>query len=206
MLIPLDDLISEFNLSITGIIHIGAHLCEERSAYLAAGIPDSSVLWFEALPNMVDYVQSHCPSVHIFQAVLSNKDDEELVFRITNSTQSSSLLELETHKEQHPHIHEIGQMNVRTVTMDTIFKRHHFSANEYNFVNIDVQGAELKVLQGMMDILPFVDYLYLEVNEEHLYKDCALIGELDAFLSAFRFKRVKTVMTEHKWGDAFYQK
>ena len=77
---------------------------------------------------------------------------------------------------------------------------------EYNFLNFDIQGAELKALKGMENYLSQVDYLYSEVNSDYVYKDCVLINELDDYLNKFGLIRVETYWTPCKWGDAFYIK
>ena len=59
-------------------------------------------------------------------------------------------------------------------------------------------------LKGASQSLKYAKALYLEVNEKELYKNCALIDELDTFLSTYNFKRVLTKMTVHGWGDALY--
>jgi len=52
-----------------------------------------------------------------------------------------------------------------------------------------------------------VDYLYTEVNCDYVYKDCALVTELDEYLYKFNLKRVETKWAGNcKWGDAFYIK
>jgi hypothetical protein len=61
-------------------------------------------------------------------------------------------------------------------------------------------------LRGAAQSLVHVDVLYLEVNERELYEGCAMVGELDAFLEPYGFRRVWTHMTEHGWGDAIYRK
>ena len=43
-------------------------------------------------------------------------------------------------------------------------------------------------------------------NSVELYKNGALINEIDAFLAQYKFKRILTNMTQHKWGDAIYVK
>jgi hypothetical protein len=55
-------------------------------------------------------------------------------------------------------------------------------------------------------MLGSLDYLYIEVNEEELYKGCALITEIDYYVSKYGFERKLTHMTKNKWGDAFYIK
>jgi hypothetical protein len=68
----------------------------------------------------------------------------------------------------------------------------------------DIQGAELLALKGATESLKHAQVLYLEVNEEYLYKNCGLIGEIDEFVAKFGFRRVMTNMTGQKWGDAIY--
>jgi hypothetical protein len=75
---------------------------------------------------------------------------------------------------------------------------------KYNFLNFDIQGAELKALKGMEEYLNDVDYLYTEINSDYVYKGCALITDLDNYLLKFGLKRVETKWTDFKWGDAFY--
>jgi hypothetical protein len=73
-------------------------------------------------------------------------------------------------------------------------------------MNIDVQGAELMVLQGATELLKHIDLIYTEVNIEEVYKGCCLMSDLDRFLEPFGFVRVTTKMTDWNWGDALYQK
>jgi len=93
-----------------------------------------------------------------------------------------------------------------TKTMDVLFEENKENMSDYNFMNIDIQGAELLALKGSKCLLEHMDYLYLEVNEEHLYKNCPLISDIDLFVKQFGFERVETSMTKWKWGDAFYIK
>ena len=73
----------------------------------------------------------------------------------------------------------------------------------FNFLNLDIQGAELKALKSMGDYLNNVDYIYTEVNSDYVYEDCALITELDDYLSQFNLKRVETKWCGHFRWDAF---
>jgi hypothetical protein len=76
----------------------------------------------------------------------------------------------------------------------------------FNFLNLDIQGAELMALKGGTKAIEHAKVIYLEVNTEEVYKGCALITELDNFLDTYKFKRVITEMTEYGWGDAVYIK
>ena len=74
-------------------------------------------------------------------------------------------------------------------------------------MNIDVQGAELLVLKGAENTLKTVNAVYTEVNTDYVYKNCALIEEIDEYLFSLGFKRTETKMWQnHPWGDALYLK
>jgi hypothetical protein len=51
-----------------------------------------------------------------------------------------------------------------------------------------------------------LDYIYLEVNAEEVYKGCALLPDIDSYLKHYGFLRLATVMTKANWGDAFYKR
>jgi FkbM family methyltransferase len=200
MLINLELLYKKYNLDIKGVVHIGAHELEEKEVYDKLNI--KNVIWFEANPNLVAKFLN--TGNIIFCNALSDKDNELRDFIVTNNFQSSSLLELETHKTEHPHIHEIQRFKVITKKLDTIVKESNIAIENFNFMNIDIQGAELLALKGSEKSLKYIKYLYLEVNEKELYKGCALLSEIDIFLGERGFKRVEIDMTRHGWGDAFY--
>ena len=45
MLIKINELIQHFNIKITGILHIGAHECEELNDYNNAGVDNQNIYW-----------------------------------------------------------------------------------------------------------------------------------------------------------------
>ena len=71
--------------------------------------------------------------------------------------------------------------------IDTMYEQDNIPKNFANFLNIDIQGAELLALKGMGDIINYFDYAYLEVNRNYVYKNCALIDEIDKYLSKYFF-------------------
>jgi len=188
----------------SGVIHIGAHMREEKSDYISAGI--NELLWIEANPKVFasSLSQGLSDSELFFNEVIADVDDQLLDFKITNNGQSSSILDLDKHKIYHPHIHVTETVTVTTKRFDTLAKENSIDVSKYNFLNLDIQGAELLALKGFGDLLAGIDYIYTEVNETDIYKDCALIGEIDEYLSDF--KRVETAMTQFKWGDALYRR
>lgn len=202
MLIPFSDLLKFLAIPISGIIHIGAHDCEELQTYHDHGV--RNILWFDALRSKIDAAKAR--GLAAYHAVLSNTDGETVTFNVTNNGQSSSILPLGTHLQHHPQVHVVHTSEETTTRFDTLCEKENIKAEQYNFLNLDIQGAELKALHGFGSLLHTVDYIYTEVNQEEVYVGCALIADLDAYLATFGFVRVLTSMTPHKWGDAFYVK
>ena len=199
MLIPLDKLVKKYDIKFKGILHVGAHECEELGDYLKY-LPTNKILWVEALPEKVEICKQRYPNVLIENAIVSDVE-ENVVFKVSNNGQSSSILDFGLHSKYHPHVHYVTQFQQTTQLLKNILTKYNI---EYNFLNFDIQGAELKALKGMEEYLNKVDYLYTEVNSNYVYVGCALITELDEYLKQFGLIRVETNMTGFEWGDAFY--
>lgn len=190
---------------VRGVIHIGAHECEERSEYLSHfGLNDTKIVWIDAINVKVEKMKGKNPNLMIFNECISNKDNEVVSFMVANNYESSSMLNFKTHSTEHPQVKEVARLTLKTKTLKTFYAENSIDTNNYNFINIDIQGAELLALQGAGDILYSMDYIYLEVNVAELYEGCCLLPEIDAYLTEYGFKRVLTEMTKHGWGDAFY--
>ena len=191
------------NINIIGSFHIGAHECEELSFYKHLGLTPADVVWIDAIPSKVTEATNRgIPNV--YNAVITDKDDEDVVFNVSNNVQSSSVLEFGTHSQEHPWVVYVDKIHQKSITIDTFFERNNIDASKYTFWNFDIQGAELMALKGDTKSIKYAKAMYLEVNEKELYKQCGLIHEIDAFLSQYNFKRVLTNMTKHGWGDALY--
>jgi len=193
----------ENNIKIFGSFHIGAHECEEMHFYNQLGLKSENIVWIDAIPSKVNEATNRgIPNV--YNAVITDKDDEEIVFNISNNGQSSSVLEFGTHSHEHPEVVYVDKINLKSITIDTFFERNNIDASNYNFWNFDIQGAELMALKGSIQSIKYAKAIYLEVNEKELYKNCGLITEIDAFLLEYNFKRVLTNILHHGWGDALY--
>jgi FkbM family methyltransferase len=199
MLISLHELVQKYNILFTGVLHVGAHECEELHDY-ERYISRDLILWIDALQDKVDISKQKFPGILIEQAVVSDTKDF-VTFHRSNNGQSSSILEFGLHKHYHPQVWYVDSFVAETVLLKDILCNFKIP---YNFINLDIQGAELKALKGMEDYLPYINYIYTEVNSDYVYEGCALIGELDEYLLKFGLHRVETKWTDCKWGDAFY--
>ena len=206
MLIPKEQILAylkSVNISLRGALHVGAHECEEVDVYRYFGIADRRVVWIDALPDKVEEATRRgVPNV--FHAVVSDEDDAVVEFKRTNNGQSSSILDFGTHAKHYTWCVVTDRIAMKTTTIDTFMAKNNLNPENCDFWNFDIQGAELKALKGGENALKCAKVLYLEVNAEEVYKGCALIGEIDAFLGARGFARVITQMVPQGWGDAMY--
>lgn len=188
------------------VIHVGGYDGEERYWYHDMGF--GGVLWVEPNPEAFKQLKINIAPYSNQMALNVGLHDtlRKATLHVANNGMSSSLLEMGTHLKHHPKVQYIKDIDVKLMSGRELFEVYGFCAEDYNFLNIDVQGTELNVIKSFGDYIDEFDYIYAEVNEEHLYKDCCLVGEIDEYLSQYRFKRIVTHMTDHRWGDALYIK
>ena len=190
------------------VVRIGAHHGEEGKDYLQSGV--KSVIWVEALKKFMSSLYDNTKSLNLKQkyinACLSDVSNEKITFNIANNGQSSSMLNLGTHSSLHPQVSYVDHIELTTQRFEDIAVKENIDVHSINFVNLDVQGAELKVLKGFGDILSCknIKAIYTEINFEHVYENCCLANELDSYLGNYSFKRVKTKGEIRQWGDALY--
>lgn len=195
-----------------GVIHIGAHLGEECKDYKDNGV--KKVIWVDANPKLMEPLVARTRLIateeemqqKYFAALMSSVSNENKKFYVTNNGQSSSMLELGTHKNYYPDIYVTEVQEAVTVRFDDLMKQANIDLDGYDFVNLDIQGAELEALKGFGDILknPQVKAVYTEVNFEELYVGAPHISEITKFLEELGFKLVANVNTGERWGDALY--
>jgi len=203
MLIDFRGLKAKHGMRVTGVLHVGAHECEEAGVYAEIVEPGARVVWVEGNPSICARMRARgVADVH--EALVSDVDGAETDFIVTNNGQSSSILELAEHSREHPDVFEVARVRLKTVTLASLLAGFE-EPPVFNFINLDIQGAELLALRGLgAERLSSVDYVYTEVNVRELYAGCALLPEMDAFLGAAGFERADTAITRHGWGDALY--
>ena len=195
-------LLKEHNIAIKGVLHVGAHQCEEKGFYNSCGVEDKDILWVEANPILTaENIAKGIPNCY---TSVMDEVERDATFRITNNGQSSSLLEFGTHAESYPWCVVTNTVQVRTETLSQFYANNSLDPAHYNVWNFDIQGVELQVLRGSKEMLRHADVIYVEVNTGEVYKGCGKLEELDALLREHGLTRVLTKMTEAQWGDAIY--
>lgn len=204
MLIRVRDLHYRFNVRPKSIIHVGAHDAEEHAAYSEHGW--RPVVWVEMLHKKYVALKERFAGDEFNQVYHAACWDINGVTPrpyIASNFQSSSLLKPKLHSSEYPEITFAEGPDIVTSRVDRILP----ARSTFDFINLDVQGAELRVLKGFGDRLNHARWLYLEVNIAELYSGSVLLPQLDAFLTEHGFSRVALRLADNpSWGDALYMR
>ena len=191
--------LKRYNIHVNGVIHIGAHECEEKGFYNdILGVSDEHIIWIDANTKKVMEMKGK-GFTNIYQAAI-DEEERDVVFNITDNSQASGILTLNHAAGFYNNINIVEQIQCRTEKLSNFLKRVEKDPSKHNFWNLDIQGTELHVLRGSKELLNQCDVIYTEVNQDYVYKGCGLIHELDTLLYEYGFKRVDTLWTTEKWG------
>jgi FkbM family methyltransferase len=203
MLIPIKTMSLVYNINPKSIIHVGAHHAEEFNQYKVNGW--GKVFWFEAIEENIEIIERVVLNSgdEVINAAVWSKSGNILNFNIASNSQSTSTLEFGQHSSLYPDIRKVSSRKIMSLALDDYFE----SKTIPEFINLDIQGTELEALKGFSKSLNKVKWVYTEVNKKEIYKNCALVEDIDEFLSQYGFTRFKTRwVLNHGWGDALYVK
>jgi FkbM family methyltransferase len=208
-------------MSVTGVVHAGAHTGQEAEVYEECGI--ERVLWIDANPDVIAPLNERVyPYGHVTVcACVGARDGEQVLFHIADSVdggnrgQSSSVLALGTHARVHPDVRFVAELPVVTQTLATLLAQNWPWTEGPNFLNLDLQGYELECLKGAEPVLENFNWIYTEINEDPLYEGCAQLPQFSGWLADRGFRlaekrlwgaqsRDSTTERWFGWGDALY--
>ena len=116
---------------------------------------------------------------------------------------SNSLFPPSSQSDKHlPWLKFNKKQRVKTQRLDTFLAQNNIS--EVDFIHMDVQGAELKVLLGAGEKINNIKSFWLEVENVELYKGQPLKNELCNFLSKHNFILLKDTSKGKMAGDCFF--
>jgi len=193
---------SVFLPGMQGVLHVGAHKAEERADYIEVGW--NRIIWVEAQSSLAEALRTQidCDSEMVFHCAAWGKSNLELTLNIASNSQSTSLFDFEMHSHYYPEVVASGAEKVLTRRLDELVPEDF----PLDFINLDIQGAELEALKGLGHLLEKVQAVYVEVNRELLYAGIPMVSDIDRFLERWGFARAVTVWTHAGWGDALFLK
>lgn len=192
------------------IADIGAADGADTVAY-ARNYPSAAVFAFEPLATNVEKLRAATDdivNVSVYDTALGDENKVAADFWVSGGAPrnwkggpwpySSSLLEPGEHVEVHPWC---------------TFEKHHTSVSRLDsllrvapdYIHMDVQGAELKVLRGAGELLKTVRAVWMEVADVPLYREQPLRTDVEAFMRAQGFFLI-AYYGSHISGDQFWKR
>lgn len=226
MMIPLQEILTKYNIHPKGVISVGAHWAEEHDEFVRCGIERFIYIepCKEAFIQMAKNVgrELDIPEVEKHYSwgggIICGDDkitlihcacgleEKEMPMYVShqNQGQSNSLLKPEGHLIQHPEIVFNDAEVVKVIPLDKL----PIDKTKYDFLYLDVQGFEGEVLKGATETLQHIKIIMTECNRGQTYSGNMEIDEMDLFLAGEGFKRVETYWPSPNWtwGDAAFIK
>jgi FkbM family methyltransferase len=215
------------------VCNVGSRKIDSQDDYATQGwqvfAPNLSIYGFDADADACDEAnaeletrQINWKEVHIPLAI--GKAIEERTLYVTKHPMCSSLYPPnEPYLERLAGLPELVNLDfsfeIDTTTLDTFCQEE--GVNEIDFMQIDVQGADLDVLEGATKILNCGTLaIQIEVEFSHLYTGQPLFADVDTFLRkhdftlfdvsrSYRLRARSPIRSTVRagqllWGDAFY--
>jgi FkbM family methyltransferase len=208
MLIEMDirDLRIEFDLKIKGLLQVGSFNADEYAPFKEMGV--SNFVFIDANPDVIPSLQSTLgEDCIILNYLISDKDNEIYTFNIANHAQSSSILKFDKHTIYHPEYSNVVKtIQLSSITLDSLIIHEKLNMSLYNFLMMDIQGAEMMALRGFEKNLRYIDYIYTELNFDSMYEGCCLEPQFTQYLESKDYKLVSFFDTGYGWGDGLYIK
>ena len=171
-------------LGIGSVIDVGAN--HGQFALLARHLwPDAKIVGFEPIPAAATRFKALFAGdtlVRLIPLALGNAGGEA-DFHLSRRADSSSLLAITGRQTaMFPGTEETATIRVRIARLDSCL----FAAELPGpvLLKIDVQGAELGVLEGCGALLDHIDHVYCECSFIELYEGQALADQVIRFLDA----------------------
>ena len=130
-----------------GALHVGAHEGGERDWYVKQGF--APVVWFE--PNkklfqtLIQNIQNYENQIAYNVGVHDTLKKADL-YIASNNGQSSSILNLGTHREHHPRVHYIGKQKIELVRMDDFLHDHTLNINDIFLKQFVITGYVIQFI------------------------------------------------------------
>lgn len=192
------DLLTRFRIPCKSVLHIGAHYGEEAQEYFEYGM--NKAVFVEGDSGPFDQLKQNISKFENFRAVyafISDKAGTATFYQASNSGASSSLLKPERHSEERPDITFNRGIEIQTQTLDSL------NQGNFDLVVIDVQGAELQVLNGGQNTILSAKVIWIEVNSGGMYTDDASTVEIFSYLMKTH-SPLYLNLNDNYWGDALF--
>ena len=100
--------------------------------------------------------------------------------------------------------YEQKETTVAAMRLDTYCAQQKIT--NVDLLCMDVQGAELRVLEGLGELLHTVRYVITEIEVQPIYYEQSLYPEIDAYLRSYGLRQVAEVYRDPWFSDYLYRR
>ncbi len=161
------------------VVHVGAHDGAECELYARHGL---QVLWVEALPEacalLARTIQSH-PRQRAVHALVTDREGADYDFHVSdNGGRSSSIFEFGEHAKLWPEVAMARTIRLRSTTLEQVVRTAGEPMDAFDALVLDVQGAELAVIEGAGAMLAAVRFIKAEAADFPAYRGACTLDTL----------------------------
>jgi FkbM family methyltransferase len=187
----------------------------EVALYLRDHYPHAEVIAFECNPPAIEKCREHFKDedrVRLVESAVSEIDgpvdfyaiDPELT-ETPDPEGNIGASSLYLADPGYPHERYVQKaITVDSVSLASWARRQVPAIESIDVLWMDLQGAELRALQGMGSLLETVKLIYTEVEYQRMYQGQPLADEVHAFLTSQGFMRMMRLNAWEWFGDEVY--
>lgn len=202
--ISLDELAFSFINDNFSILEAGAH--DGNDTRRLAALTKGMIYAFEPVPELFQLLVENTRStknINPFKIALADKTGNMPMFISSGgSNASSSLLIPDKHLEKNPEVIFEEKIIVEALTLDEWARKN--SVKKIDFMWLDMQGFEYKMLTASKEIFPTLKILYTEVSTLELYSGQKIYQDYKNWLLDSGFKLVREDLPWGFTGNALF--
>ncbi|MDR3646451.1 MAG: FkbM family methyltransferase [Candidatus Babeliales bacterium] len=188
------------------IVEAGAHNGTD-TLEMAKLWPNSTIHAFEPVPELFQKIKNkikHYSNIKIYNLALSDLIGKTKMYVSSRNDAASSLLPTNSVVFNHyqPKVLFNKEIYIESTTLDKWATVNNIK--NIDFLWLDMQGYEPKMLMASPNILKTVKVIYTEVNHKELYAGSILFNEYRKFLETQGFQLVQVCFPFEDWGDALF--
>lgn len=190
-----------------GVIHVGGNDGGARQLYAQNRL---KAVFIEAIPEIYEALRENIaafPGQQAINALITDRDGDSHTMHVSNNAgMSSSIFDLHQHKDIWPDVHYVREIVLASSKLKTALDRAGVDITDYELLVMDTQGSELMVLQGAEELLPHFSYIKSEAADFEIYKNCATVAQIRAFLEPRGFDLIRQdEFARREEGGACYE-
>ena len=127
------------------------------------------------------------PNWSVYEKCALGNENGTIEINVSLNSHSSSVLPMmQKHLEAEPNSKFVGKESVSIFRLSDIWKSE-FSQFRKIGIKIDVQGFELDVLKGAIEIIQYIEFIQIEMSLVQVYSGQYLYSDVDLFLRSYGF-------------------